>query len=301
MATGLERIADAQDGVVTAAQCAAAGLSRDEIALRCRSGSWRRVFRGAYYVVKEPLEVPLRSRIRAALLTLGEDAVATLTSAAHLLDLPYAPADDVVQVATPAALRRLDQEGLIARQLVIAEHDVTRVDGMRVTTPARTLADLILALQRYNAIAMIDGALNRGRLTTDDLDTVRLRIRHRRGAVRVRPWLDQVDGRAASPLETRIRVICTDAGLKPEELQYVVRDSNGHVLAIADLAWPSRRLLVEADGAQVHASPQALYHDRRRQNELTARGYTVIRFTWSDTLHPAYIVSAIRRALAGVI
>jgi len=298
LGVGLEGVAAGQDGVVTAAQCLAAGLGRDDVARLCRSGRWRRVFRGAYFVDDQSPDVPMRARIRAALLTLGPGAVATLTSAAHLLELPYVPPDAAVHVATPAALRRRDQQGLVVRQLVIAEADVTRLAGMRVTTPVRTVADLLLALHRQDAIAIIDGALREGRLAVDDIEAVRGQLRRRRGVVRVRPWLDHVDGRAESPLETRIRVICTDAGLRPETLQHVIRDADGYILAVADLAWPSRRLLVEADGAAVHSSLEALYHDRRRQNALIAQGYTILRFTWEDTRRPGYVVSAVRAALA---
>jgi len=311
METSLEQVAAHQDGLVTVAQCLAAGLTRADIAWRCRNKSWLRVFRGVYFtgpVGDRPIgeadrlagpahEVPLRARIRAALLTLGPQATATLTSAAHLHGFPVLPPDPTVQIATPAQRRRLDQSGLIVRQLVLAERDVVRFDNMRVTTPARTAADLVLALNRYDAVGMLDGAIQAGLLGRSDLAMANSMVKGRRGAVRARRGLAEADGRSGSPLETRIRLICADAGIPPEELQYVITDSAGRVLAIADLAWPSRRLLVEADGAVVHGRPDALYWDRRRQNELTARGYTVIRFTWADAMRPGYVVTAIRRAL----
>ncbi|HEX5597652.1 MAG TPA: type IV toxin-antitoxin system AbiEi family antitoxin domain-containing protein [Micromonosporaceae bacterium] len=296
MATSLDQLAAQQDGILTAAQCVAAGLNRADIARRCDVGSWRRVFRGAYFV--DPVaDVPLRARIRAALLTLGSHATATLTSGAYLHGFPVLPPDPMVQISTPAPLRRLDQNGLIVRQLVLDEDDVTLVDGMRVTSCVRTAADLVLALGRWDAVSMLDGSLRAGLLDLSDFPAVSSFIKGRRGAVQGRQRLTEADGRAGSPLETRIRLICVDAGLAPEELQYVIRDRTGQILAIADLAWPSRRLLVEADGAVVHGSPEALYWDRRRQNEVVARGYTVIRFTWADAMRPGYFVNAISRAL----
>ncbi|HEX5543000.1 MAG TPA: type IV toxin-antitoxin system AbiEi family antitoxin domain-containing protein [Micromonospora sp.] len=296
MTTSLDRLAAQQDGIVTAAQCVAAGLSRSDIAFRCRNGSWQRVFRGAYFTGPAG-EVPLRARIRAALLTLGPHATATLTSAAYLHGFPILPPDPLVQVSAPAQLRRLDQDGLTVRQLVLDERDVALVDGMRVTSLVRTTADLVLALGRYGAVSMLDGLIRTGLLDPSALPAVSALIKGRRGAVGGRRRLAEADGRAGSPLETRIRLICVDAGLAPEELQYVVRDGTGHILAIADLAWPSRRLLVEADGAVVHNRPEALYWDRRRQNELVARGYTVLRFTWADAMRPGYVVNAVSRAL----
>jgi len=63
---------------------------------------------------------------------------------------------------------------------------------------------------------------------------------------------------------------------------------------LPDGAW----LLVEADGLRYHDQPDALLHDRRRQNAfLNARVSSVIRFTWEDTTHDAYIPSVIGAAL----
>lgn len=291
------KLAAEQDGVVSAAQCLAAGMRWREITQRCRIGAWQGVFRGVYYVERER-PISARARIRAGLLTAGPAAIAVLTSAAHLHDLPFVPDDPAVQVSVPGALSRVDQPGLLVRQLAIAEADCGTVDGMRVTSPVRTAADLVLRLRRSDAVAMLDGALRLGKLSTDDLLLVAALIRGRRGARKARSCLAEADGRSGSPLETRVRLICVDGGVAPEELQYAVMDELGYVLAVGDLAWPSRRVIVEADGASVHGTPQALYHDRRRQNELMARGWTVLRFTWSDLSRPGYIVSAIRRALA---
>ena len=40
------------------------------------------------------------------------------------------------------------------------------------------------------------------------------------------------------------------------------------------------------------------YADRRRQNRLVNAGWTVLRFTWQDTLHPDYIPHTVRQAIA---
>ena len=251
MTDGIARVAGIaaeQDGVVTAAQCVAAGMSREEIVQRCRTGHWRGVFRGAYYANGALAEVPLRARIRAALLTLGPASVATLTSAAHVHALPSVPDDGAVHVCVPAALRRLDQPGLVVRQLVLTHADRLEVDGLRVTTMPRTLADLVLRLRRYDAVAMLDGALFQRKISPDELPLVGSLVRGRRGAVRARRRLAEADGRSASPLETRIRLICLDAGLRPEGVQYPILDENGHLLAVGDLAWPSRKLIVEGTG-----------------------------------------------------
>ncbi len=42
---------------------------------------------------------------------------------------------------------------------------------------------------------------------------------------------------------------------------------------------------------------QALFRDRRRQNDLANAGWTVLRFTWADTLRRGYVAATVRRAL----
>jgi hypothetical protein len=46
------------------------------------------------------------------------------------------------------------------------------------------------------------------------------------------------------------------------------------------------------------AGPEAVLADRRRQNRLVNAGWTVLRFTWQDTLDPYYIPHTIRQAIA---
>ena len=218
------KIAVEQDGVVSARQCLASGMRWDEITQRCRLGSWRVVFRGVYFIYPEPL-VPTRALIRAALLTAGPAAVAVLTSAADLHGLPFLPDDPALHVSVPGELNRLDQPGLLVHQLTIADSDCVTVDGMRATSRVRTVADLILRLSRFDAVALLDGALRLEKISTEDLLLVAAMIRGRRGAVKARRRLREADHRSASPLETRIRLICVDGGLPPEEVQYAPKYS----------------------------------------------------------------------------
>lgn len=47
-----------------------------------------------------------------------------------------------------------------------------------------------------------------------------------------------------------------------------------------DFCFAGPRLLIEADGYAYHASVQVFEDDRRRNNALVARGYTVLHWTW---------------------
>ncbi|MDG4836051.1 DUF559 domain-containing protein [Micromonospora sp. WMMD967] len=123
-------------------------------------------------------------------------------------------------------------------------------------------------------------------------------VRGRRGAVAARAYLAEADGRAQSPLETRSRLRCVDGRVPPDALQLEVRDDDGYLLGIGDLGWRGPRVIAEADGRDAHGAPEAAFADRRRQNRLVNAGWTILRFTWQDTLHPEYIPETVRQAIA---
>lgn len=98
-------------------------------------------------------------------------------------------------------------------------------------------------------------------------------------------------------MESVLRWLVHEAGLRAPELQFEVRDGQGHFLARADLAWPDRKVIVEFDG-DLHRQRDVFVKDTRRQNRLVAAGWTVLRFTSADVLgRPDEVVAEIRRAV----
>lgn len=298
----LRLLATGQDGVVTIAQCRAAGASPDQVKRWCRDKRWLRISRGVYLVDADlHPEPPRRALIRAAMFSAGPSAVAVLGTAADLHGLAGLRPETVVHVSLPgvaARPRRVVEPGLSPHQLVLRPDEVTSVDGLAATTPARTAADLLLRVDRYSAVCVLDSGLNRGLLGPDDLPLIGAMLTGRRGAVKARPWLAEADGRAESPLETRIRLRCVDGEVPPDTLQHPVRDELGNLLAVGDLAWLRSRIIAEGDGVEAHENPVAVFRDRKRQNDLVNAGYTPLRFTWPDTMSPPYIPDVVRRAQA---
>ena len=65
-----------------------------------------------------------------------------------------------------------------------------------------------------------------------------------------------------------------------------------------DFLWRAGRVIVETDGYRSHAGRQAFEDDRRRDGELLARGYRVLRFTYSRVVNePAEVIATVRAAL----
>ncbi len=282
--------------MISTSQARAAGLTRRQIADLVRTGQWQHPDRGTYLV---PGAHPLRSRVRAALLR-RPDAVACEITAARLLGfgcLPTARHDEPVHLLCPRRSARRQPDGVVLHWNDLPPTHVTDVCGIPTTSAPHTLADMVLRRGREDAVALMDATLRTGHLT--DLNAARSLVFGRRGAAARSPWWQCADGRAESPLETRLRLLLADAGLPPAQLQWPVRNAAGRVVARLDLAWPSVRLDVEADGAVVHADPHALYRDRYRQNMLTTLGWTVLRFTWVDVTRRAdYVTRTVAHALA---
>ncbi|MFC0507377.1 type IV toxin-antitoxin system AbiEi family antitoxin domain-containing protein [Micromonospora costi] len=296
------RVAATQDGIVTLADARGAGLTVHEVQRLCRTGRWRPLARGSYLVDADVSGgISSRARIRAAVASFGPGAVAVLATAAELQGIAGFRPTDQIHLSVPGAVARPARAAhpdVVVHQLDVTPEQIVAFRGIPATTPLRTITDLILREQRYPAICVLDSALNRGLVSADDLLAVPRLIRGRRGAVAARGYLAEADGRAQSPLETRTRLRCVDGRVPPDALQLEVRDDDGYLLGIGDLGWRAPRVIAEADGREAHDTPDAAFADRHRQNRLINAGWTVLRFTWADTLRPDYIPWTVRQAIA---
>lgn len=57
--------------------------------------------------------------------------------------------------------------------------------------------------------------------------------------------------------------------------------------------WPAAKLVVEVDGYHAHGHRAAFERDRRKQAELVAAGYRVIRITWRQLTEQPLVVAAV--------
>lgn len=91
-------------------------------------------------------------------------------------------------------------------------------------------------------------------------------------------------------MESRIRLAIDRYGLPAPELQFPVGRYR------LDLAYPRCRLGIEYDGRE-HLTPERARRDLRREAELAAAGWTVLRLTARTVHHPHEVAILIRRAL----
>jgi predicted transcriptional regulator of viral defense system len=260
-------LADRQHGVVARRQLGALGLGARAIDHRLQCGRLHVVHRGVYAVGHRVLSP--RGRWMAAVLACGDGAVLSHRSAAALWTIrPTSRAD--VELTTPTQLRPRD--GLLPHCAVLPADEVTTLDGIPVTTAARTLFDLAAVLTRRP----LERALDEAEVLRLDGPAELLR-RHpgHRGAATLRALL--LDGRAPAPtrseLEERFLALVDEAGLPRPETNAIVEGYE------VDAVWREARLIVELDGYATHGTRKAFERDRIRDRTLLARGWRPIRLT----------------------
>ena len=160
-------IASSQQGYFTTSQAAACGISRFLLSRETDTGRFHRVRRGLYRLHAYP-SAP-REEVMASWLTIGKDvAVVSHESAMDLLDL-----SDVIPNAIHLTVPRSRRH--FPKLLGIKIHTTTRPfgpldivvrDGIRLTSPARTILDAAEAGSAPEQIEMaIQQAIARGFIT----------------------------------------------------------------------------------------------------------------------------------------
>ncbi len=255
---------------------------------------FRRVLHGVY--VLAGVDIDHRIRCLAAALVLPSESVLTGHSAAWWYGVEYARADAPVLVARPPGARIDGPRGVKVHRTPVQPHDVSIVDGMRVTSPARAAWDVSTLTQPEAALVIVDGLLRRGALTAQGLQARLSMAAGTWGVRRAREVFNLADGRSESPAETQVRLLLHRADIPPAILQLEVR-VDGRFVARVDFAWPDRKVILEYDGAH-HADQLQMRRDRSRLNELVMAGWVVLHATAADLRDPTLLLRNLRRALA---
>jgi very-short-patch-repair endonuclease len=286
----IAEIAGRQGGVIEHAQLRACGLSASGIHRRVRAGRLHPLFRGVYAVGHRAVG-PVGRRW-AAVLACGDGAVLSHVAAGAAWGMR--PTSSGVFDITVARGGRARRRGLrIHTATLLPDDEITRLDGLPITTPARTLLDLAAAPVR-NLDTLLDRAEQQRLISFDQLHALLERYPGRPGTRSLKAQLARYRGPVdvRSELERLVYQVCDAHGLPRPQVNCVIEGK------VRDLYWPACRLVVEADSYAWHRSPAALNADRERDVELTLAGYCVLRFTWEQvTQRPEYVVRAIRAAL----
>lgn len=213
-----------------------------------------------------------------------------------------------LEFTDPQLTLRREGRGVRVYRLPLGPQEVWERHGLRLTPPARTLADLLRAGPRDEAVVAVDSALSerrvRGlrRVPIIVADAIANALSETSlGAARGREWLRLADPLAGSPAETIARLRMHDAGLHPDS-QAEVRTPNGRRRYL-DFLFRREGLGVEIEGYAYHGTRDAHRQDIVRFNQLLQcpEIRSLLRFSAADVFYrPDYMLAEIRAALGAL-
>jgi hypothetical protein len=253
-------VAARQHGVVSRAQCLAAGLSAQAIKTRIASGRLFIVHRGVYAVGHPRLT--FEGRCMAAVLATG--GYASHGAAAVLWGLPRPHAGPIDVVSTSRHRRVAGIHPHWTRSLN-ADVDVTYRRRVAVTNLRRTLDDLK------------DEQATRSAERIHGFDRDQLK------QIRTKPIV-------LGTLEPRFLRIVADAGLPRPETNAPFGPYS------LDAVWWDAKVAVEVDDWDTHRTRYAFRNDRGKSNAIVAAGLKPLRFTVEHLDDPNYVVGVLGQA-----
>lgn len=290
----LVRLAARQHARVSLNQCRVLGLTQQAVSKRVAVGRMRREHAGVYILGPDP--GTLDGARMGAVMACGPSAALSHASALLAFGL-LDGADRAPFHVSSATARGRVVRGIEAHATRLDPRDVTKRNGVPITTPARALLDAAPSLSTTTLQLAVDRAAQRGQHA--QIAALVARSPGHRGLRPLRAALRQTFAdaeRTKQDFELRLRRLLADAMLAQPL-------SNVEIVGYeVDLVWPDRCLVVEADGFGPHGrhERERFEDDRRRTADLIAAGYTVLRFTWRQlTEDPAWVLGHVRRALGG--
>ncbi|WP_461064060.1 hypothetical protein [Streptomyces pseudoechinosporeus] len=297
----------AEGGVLLVSRALDAGWPRRSLSRRLREEGWSPIRAGVW---GEPgLDLGLRVRLKAVQ-SLEPRLVVSHRSATALwrIEARSGPVrgSAALEFVDPGLTLRRAGGGVRVHRVPLAPGDTTERQGLRVTTVARTLADLLRAGPRDDALVAVESALSRRKvdhvrrapLTTPAALSAALEA-PLLGAGRARRWLELADPTSGSPAETIARLRMYDAGLHPETQAELI--TPGGRRRFLDFFFRAEGLAVEVEGYAYHGTRESHRRDITRFNEVLQcpEVRTLLRFTAEDIFHrPAHMIEEIRAALA---
>ena len=293
----LSQRAALRHGVVTVAEASQFGVTRSALRSAIRRGEWGNPHRGVLVAAAAPATWLQRCAIAVAF----SNGMASHRAGGrvHRLDgFDDAP----VELTVASGGHWPSTEWLCHRSSRFERRDITDVDGVRVTSIARTLVDLGAVVDDDLVEQALDDALRRRVSMKWILATLeRLDRPGPSGVSALRRVLDRPDRHGPIPesmFERTVERICTEAALPPPVRQHEVRDGQGCVIARLDAAWPEVRLGLEAHSDRWHSGTRNGRADQRRDNQLAAVGWELIYAGWHDVQNPDEFVAIVRDAYA---
>lgn len=254
----------------------AASWSDSAISRALASGRLAQVRRGWF-------AAPGHDAERAAALAVAQARTATVLShrtAAAMHGLPIVGARTPVPEITVPPRWAGNAADAHLHRATLGTDDVVLVDGVPITSVARTLIDLGRSRPRMSSVAALDKALHEGWVSYDDLDAVLRKCWNWPGIRRAQRAVRLADGRAESPLESVSRLVMRAVHLPMPTPQTWVRCRLG-MRSRLDFYWDEFGVAGEADGrAKYRDDPDERDREKERQGYLEDDNMIFVRWGW---------------------
>lgn len=277
---------------------------RDALALgidpgRVRRADLARPFRGVREL--HPADSFLE-RCRSYATIMRPDAYFCGPTAACLWGLPlpgWLENDDRLHVGLPHGGRATRLTGTIGHHFIITPAELTTLDGLAATTPARTWCDLAVLLPLEDLVAAGDRVLWRHDPLATPAELAELARRHpgRRGAATRAAALPLLSDRADSRPESQLRLRFAAAGLPPVSPNHEVFSSTGALLAVIDLAFAKYRVGLDHEGDHHRTEQRQWRRDLRRFATLEDESWSMVRSTADDLVDSRPLIESIKTRL----
>lgn len=272
-------VAARQHGLITRQQIRATGLSDQQLRTLRRAGVLAPVEPRVYEVTGAPYswEKALFGKVLAG----GPLVIAGARSAAGLWRLDRFRRQHMDLLAPAPAARRVPG-ARVHETNDLRSRDRTVLEGIPVSTPARTILDVARYVSPARLGAMLDDAVRRDLTSYLEVQErfAELAARGRNGMATVREVLStRPDGATVpdSPLEDDVRTLLRRSAV-PEPVLHFRVDCD-ELTYVLDLAWPEQMVALECDGFRFHRTPAQLDWDDRRRTALALRGWLVLHAT----------------------
>lgn len=274
-----------------------AGIPRLQLVALAREGGLTHLTRGAWTTV-EPDDAQDRHLLRtlAVMRRHRTTSAATAHSALTVWGLPIVDGDlarvHLVRDTSAATRRGSDYTVWSAgADLVEVTHPPRVEHPVWCTTPSVAIVHAGVVNTPQTALVAADAAVRAQLVTPTELEVAAAELPlGTRGASAVRRALADVEGLHESPGETLTASVCRTLGY---ELEPQVWIGPWRV----DFLITGTRLVLEFDGAVKYRSAADLVAEKRREDDLRRRGYTVVRLMWDDVHRPRRVRERIEAAL----
>jgi hypothetical protein len=211
-------------------------------------------------------------------------------------------ADDVIEISTTGRIRKRPPGIIVHRPRRLLSGEITEVDGIPVTTPARTLIDLCATRLPVRAERALDEALRRKLTTLNELRNY-LRLEARRGRNGVRAMRSLLDARQPSyvptdsELEDDFEALMLASSLPPPLRQHPLFHGN-RLIRVFDFAYPDAMLGIEGQSYEHHDGRIPWSRDQGKDNRAGSIGWVTLRYTRYDIdERPEEVIEEIRTTL----